>query len=64
MALLCDGYSLLTSMKQEISNNVTLTASKDLEEAVKDMYRKYVRNESSRLGSRTVRPYMTTCFQL
>jgi len=41
-------------LKQEISNNVTLTNIKDLEEAVKDMYRKYVRNESGRMASRTV----------
>lgn len=37
----------ITNFKQELSNNVMLTTPKDIEEAMKDMYRKYVRLENT-----------------
>jgi hypothetical protein len=52
-------HRYISNFKQEVLNGMSLTVSKEIEEAMKELYRKYVKNENtSAQGKRSVSPWM------
>ena len=46
---------VITNFKTELSNNVTLKGAKEIEQALRDMYRKFVKQEKDTAKRRGVR---------